>query len=299
MGCGCNKISTSTSTGTVNIGTNYYVPFTQASELFMNRFSLSQIDFDTSRTELIPYYTAILQYLNYRLTILGSDDMKTQLCEVFDIFDEGAQAICQSTNYKTLMQEIVESADYSSVCGEVAYLIKAHKTGGTKETWEIADTLYELYSDYVEENQLEWPEDVEVFENATEWAANIGITIPECGVERDRFIFAWSHAMTAICMRLRFQYAGLWDQEAESGDCCNCGGKGETTDDYESWVSNVYSNDEEYDRTNYTRTNSAWQISKNRICDCYRHSSETSDTDDNDNDGQYTSLSSLFNSSKS
>lgn len=87
--------------------------------------------------------------------------------------------------------------------------------------------------------------------------------------DTDRFVFAWTNALTSLCLRLKLQYAYLFEQEP-SGDCCQCGAKGETDRDFESWVSGVYPEDELYDRTNYLRSNSSWQVSKSRYCDCYR-----------------------------
>lgn len=92
--------------------------------------------------------------------------------------------------------------------------------------------------------------------------------------DQDRFVFAMADALSSLRLRLKFQYIYLWEQEPDDGECCRCGMKGETEEDYESWVSGVNPEDELYDRANYTRSNSAWQVSKDRICDCYRHSSE-------------------------
>lgn len=99
-----------------------------------------------------------------------------------------------------------------------------------------------------------------------------------CDIESDnfhccRFVYAWTNLLTALCIRLKFQYAHLFAPEYD-GECCTCGQKGETVRDQESWVSNVFPEDELYDRSNYERSNSSWEVSKDRYCDCYRHTTE-------------------------
>ena len=68
------------------------------------------------------------------------------------------------------------------------------------------------------------------------------------------------------------QYLYLFEQSV-SDDCCDCNkGKGQTQKDYESWSSGVYPNDEGYDRTNYARTGSAWNLTTEPgKCECNRH----------------------------
>ena len=82
-----------------------------------------------------------------------------------------------------------------------------------------------------------------------------------CDIESEnfhccRFVFAWTNLLTALCIRLKFQYAYLFSQEYD-GKCCKCGTRGQTTKDYESWVSNVFPEDELFDRSNYERGKSA------------------------------------------
>lgn len=90
--------------------------------------------------------------------------------------------------------------------------------------------------------------------------------------DQDIFVFTWSNALTSLCMRLKFQYANLFVED-QNWDCCTCLPKGQTVKDYESWTSGIYPEDEEYDRSNYIRSNSAWSTTsgqKNRNCGCYR-----------------------------
>lgn len=110
-----------------------------------------------------------------------------------------------------------------------------------------------------------------------------------CDIESEnfhccRFVFAWTNLLTALCIRLKFQYAYLFSQEYD-GKCCKCGTRGQTTKDYESWVSNVFPEDELFDRSNYERANSAWEVSKDRYCDCYRHGDSDVDVPDKPNTG--------------
>ena len=109
--------------------------------------------------------------------------------------------------------------------------------------------------------------------NVPELAATLGIDTEHEEYCCCRLVLAWTNFLTALCIRLKFQYAYLFTPEYD-GECCKCGSKGQTTKDLESWVSNVFPEDEMYDRSNYSRSNSAWQVSKDRYCDCYRHSSE-------------------------
>lgn len=186
-----------------------YVLYTQYCEYLKNSLGISQVDFYTNRSELLPYYTAIVSYLNQRLIILASDDIKVKVCEILDIFDHGAELICNKGVLDLAKEVGIPSADKEYNC---------------------------------------------------------------C-----RFVFSWTNALTSLCMRLKFQYAYLFEPEYD-GTCCTCGAPGETTADYESWVSGVYPNDEEYDRTNYYRVNSSWKVNTTRYCECYRKDSDDAGT---------------------
>jgi hypothetical protein len=41
-----------------------------------------------------------------------------------------------------------------------------------------------------------------------------------------------------------------------------------------------------FDRSNYERSNSAWQISKDRYCDCYRHATENPESEESSESGE-------------
>lgn len=100
-------------------------------------------------------------------------------------------------------------------------------------------------------------------------ALEVGVDKDSENYDQDRFVFSWADMLGTLILRLKFQYAGLFTQEYDDTCGCQCG-KGQTEEDYESWVSGVYPEDYEYDRTNYYRTNTNWGTSEDRICDCYK-----------------------------
>lgn len=85
---------------------------------------------------------------------------------------------------------------------------------------------------------------------------------------RDYFIFTWTNFLSSLCIRIKFQYISLF-QEADptygnnnscgnsGGSLCNCP-RNQDFHDWESWRSDVYPDDEDYDRTNWNKTNDAW-----------------------------------------
>lgn len=181
-----------------------YTLYTQYLEYLKSSLGISQVDYYMGRSELLPYYTQITKYLNERLIILGTDDIKTKIIEILNIFDHGAELICNCGTLDLAREVGISSGDPEYMC---------------------------------------------------------------C-----RFVFSWTNALSTLCLRLKFQYAYLFEPEYDPF-CCRCGAIGETYEDYESWTSGVYPNDESYDRTNYTRNNSSWGVNKTRYCECYRHGS--------------------------
>lgn len=99
----------------------------------------------------------------------------------------------------------------------------------------------------------------------------------EIEYDQDRFIFCWTNVMTALCVRLKFQYAHLFS-DIYDGECCKCGAKGQTTSDYEAWTSGVYPEDEMYDRMLYYRNHTAWGTTKVSDVDCTCHRKQDTDT---------------------
>ena len=63
--------------------------------------------------------------------------------------------------------------------------------------------------------------------------------------EQDRFIFSWTNILSSLVERLKLQYASILQDPINQGCSCSCG-RGETTKDWESYTSGVYSEDEEY-----------------------------------------------------
>lgn len=119
---------------------------------------------------------------------------------------------------------------------------------------------------------FDWGADLICTTRASELAECIGIDVENEQYDNDRFVFSWTNLMTALYIQLKLLYLYLFEQSV-SDDCCGCNkGKGQTQEDYESWSSGVYPNDETYDRTNYTRTSSAWGLTTDpEKCECNRH----------------------------
>lgn len=78
---------------------------------------------------------------------------------------------------------------------------------------------------------------------------------------KDHFIFTWTNFLSSLCIRIKFQYITLFQNEAEMIEEASCQPKcpkNQDFHDYESWRSDVYPDDEDYDRTNWNKTNDAW-----------------------------------------
>ena len=85
----------------------------------------------------------------------------------------------------------------------------------------------------------------------------------------DRFIYSWSNIMTALLVRIKFQYASLFAQDPNND--CPCGDScypGQTVKDFESWTSGVYPEDEEHSYYNYEdATSTGWRVN-NDVPEC-------------------------------
>lgn len=115
-----------------------------------------------------------------------------------------------------------------------------------------------------------------VYGAVDELRSEVGIDNGEIYVENseipyveDRFIYSWSNIMTALIVRIKFQYAGLLAQNPNND--CPCGDTcypGQTIKDFESWTSGVYPEDEEYSYYNYKDvTSTDWRVN-NDIPEC-------------------------------
>ena len=122
-------------------------------------------------------------------------------------------------------------------------------------------------------DKFDYGADLICTEKALDLASEIGIEVNSEFYDQDRFVFSWTNLMTYLCLILKLQYSYLFEPEYDPL-CCRCSPVGQTEEDYESWTSGVYPNDEEYDRTNYVGTNSAWGTTDMRYCECYRHKSQ-------------------------
>ena len=140
---------------------------------------------------------------------------------------------------------------------------------GTENIKARIDEVFDAFS---------WGADLICSEAAIELGRQVGIGTENEQYDQDRFVFSWADLMSTLRLRLKLQYAYLFasDDSGLDDNCCCCHSAGETVADYESWQSGVNPNDEVYDRTNYDRVNSSWKVSKDRYCECYRHSSQSS-----------------------
>lgn len=122
-----------------------------------------------------------------------------------------------------------------------------------------------------------WGADLICSEAALELARQVGIGIEDNLYDQDRFVFSWADLMSTLRLRLKLQYSYLFADEIGDDDCCSCCGKGQTVEDFESWNSGVYPEDEVYNRANIGRVNTNWTVAKNDgYCECQRRNSQSS-----------------------
>lgn len=198
-----------------------YVERLSAETTLKNLLGISTLDYYVDSEEnFIPYYTYIIKYLNEKLLLLGTTDIKLKLDEVYRILSMGAEKISLNATL-----DIVRAVG-----------IETH----TEVEDEVVNGSPIIDQDNIIYNQ-------------------------------DRFVFAWTGFMTSLWMRLKFQYANLF-VETPDLECCKCGAKGQTENDYESWSSGVFPQDEVYDRysTAQDKSTTAWGTVTTRYCDCYR-----------------------------
>lgn len=139
---------------------------------------------------------------------------------------------------------------------------------GTDAT--IKDKILEIF------NIFDWGTDKIILNSTLDIAWALGIETTDYyreGIElpynQEYLVFTWSNALTALCVRLRFQYAHLLYQSTTDNNCC-CGCcPGPETSDVESWTSGIYAEDEEYIGNN---KNTSWRASSDIIecTKCYR-----------------------------
>ena len=202
-----------------------YYDFKIALADLMRRLGIGLTDF-TVRTELAPYLTKIIQYLDRQLLDLGEDaDIREKIQVIFDAYEWGADMIV-SLNGKELAEEI----------GIV--------TGG--------DEGEDGEGDIIDENEDR------VLDNNIE----DDINTDEVPYYQDRFIFCWTDVTSSLATRLRIQYASLL-MDTDDGSCYCCCGAAESWRDWEEYSSGVYPEDEEYTRREITQSTTSWTTANN------------------------------------
>ena len=139
----------------------------------------------------------------------------------------------------------------------------------------IADRVREIYKifDYGTEKIITKSTKNLVYE--MEISTKSDITPDNIPFDQELFIFVWTNFMSSLCIRLKFLYSIVFQKEREEKEeeLNNLGKlpKGENWDDFESWRTDVYPDDEEYDRTNWMRHTDGWGgHTVNSFCRNYR-----------------------------
>lgn len=110
-----------------------------------------------------------------------------------------------------------------------------------------------------------------IYDNAINLAFDLGISTEDCFVEdkeipynHDRFVFAWTNALSGLCVRLKLQYSYLF---SDNNSCvCSCQS---AQPDYDSWSSNVYAEDEAYGIKYNTEAKTNWRpTASEKECNC-------------------------------
>ena len=82
----------------------------------------------------------------------------------------------------------------------------------------------------------------------------------EIPYDQEHFVYSWASTMTALVVRLKIQYASLFNQSEKdcSSDCGCCSNN--PTKEYENWHSGVYPEDDLYDYSYETGHAVSWRI---------------------------------------
>lgn len=122
---------------------------------------------------------------------------------------------------------------------------------------------------YIQEifNIHDWGADKIINNSVRDMLMEIGIDEGDIYVEdkeipynQDRFVFTWSNILTALVVRLKFQYSSLLAQPIDTDCPCNDCTKGQTVTDFENWQSGIYPEDESYSWYNYSESVSSWRV---------------------------------------
>lgn len=89
----------------------------------------------------------------------------------------------------------------------------------------------------------------------------------EIPYNQERFIFTWSNILTALTIRLKFQYSSLLSQPINTDCPCDSCTSGQSISDFETWQSGIYPQDEEYSWYNYNESTNSWRVN-NDVPEC-------------------------------
>jgi len=172
------------------------------------------------------------------------------------------------TNLKTLLElKLVDFWDFKDE-RLIPYLTvimewidkKLFQIGGTDT--ELLRRLKEVYRLFDYGNNKIMKNSVMDLVYEMEISTKEDITPDYVPFNKDYFIFTWTNFLSSLCIRIKFQYISLFQNSdpnyGNDSQCpCNCP-KNQDFHDWESWRSDVYPDDEDYDRTNWNKTNDAW-----------------------------------------
>jgi hypothetical protein len=170
------------------------------------------------------------------------------------------------TNLKTLLElKLVDFWDFKEE-RLIPYLTvimewidkKLFQIGGTDT--ELLRRLKEVYRLFDYGNNKIMKNSVMDLVYEMEISTKEDITPDYIPFNKDYFIFTWTNFLSSLCIRIKFQYISLFqnsDPNYGNDNPCNCP-RNQDFHDWESWRSDVYPDDEDYDRTNWNKTNDAW-----------------------------------------
>lgn len=75
----------------------------------------------TDRSELAPYYTSILKFINDKLILLGNVSKSEKIKEVFNIFNYGAEKIISNATLDLAWDLGIETTDYYKEGTDIPY----------------------------------------------------------------------------------------------------------------------------------------------------------------------------------
>lgn len=111
-----------------------------------------------------------------------------------------------------------------------------------------------------------------IYDNAINLAFDLGISTTDCFVEdkeipyvHDRFVFAWTNALTGLCVRLKLQYSYLF---SDTNSCeCTCSS---AQPNYDAYCSHIYPEDDNYGIKYNTEANTSWRPgAEYKECNCH------------------------------